>query len=261
MPRFLLALPFFFFTLTVQSQTVLIQEDFNSGIPTGWQVIDEDGHPLHASMSAFTDAWVSYVDGADSVAASSSYFDDTLTAEDYLILPKQSLLSFSKLSWEARSVDASFPDGYYVLISTTDSNITSFTDTLLTVFAEHYQWNRKSIFLDTMGYANQDVFIAFQNFTENGYILLLDDIMLEVSDFASVSGDSKLDFDIYPNPTTDKLTINSNSNVGLQVFDLLGRELIATTGKQVDVSTLSSGKYILVATSGNGQFSKPFIKL
>lgn len=261
MSKILLATAFICTALISQSQTILIQEDFNGGIPTSWQVIDADGHNLHSSMTAFTDAWISYVDGTDSVAASSSYFDDTLYAADYLILPKQSLQTFSKFSWESRTVDPAYPDGYYVLLSTTDSNITSFTDTLMTVYAEFYQWNRKSIWLDTMGYANQDVFIAFQNMTQDGFILLLDDIWLEVSDFASIQSQPELEIDIYPNPTTDLIKVKSDETFELSVFDLVGEELMSTYGNEVDVSTLSTGKYILMISTENGITSRPFIKL
>ena len=260
MHRFLLFCGLLLSSNLIFAQTIVLQEDFNGGIPAGWQVIDDDGHPLHSSMTQFTDAWIPYVDGTDSCAASSSYFDDTLQASDYLILPKQSLLTFSKLSWEGRSVDASFPDGYYVLLSTTDSNLTSFTDTVLAVFAEHYQWNRKSVLLDTMGYANQDVFIAFKNFTEDGFILLLDDIMLEVSDFTSIPPNEKFEYVIYPNPTSDILSIQSNAPVQFEIYDLQGRLLISDQGNSVDVSALSNGQYLIMINSEQGSSTQSFIK-
>ena len=260
MHKVLLAFTLFFFYSLGNSQTFLVQEDFSGGIPSGWQVIDNDGYPLNSSMSQFTAAWISYVDGNDSVAASSSYFDDTLQASDYLILPKQDLLTFSKLSWEARSVDASYPDGYYVLLSTTDSALSSFTDTLMTVYEENFIWNRKSLLLDTMGYANQSVYIAFENMTVDGFILLLDDIWLEASDFANIPTDPELSFEIYPNPTSDILNIKTLSSISVQIIDLQGRVLLAETSNSLDVSTLQPGQYFVRITSNNGTFTKPFIK-
>ena len=65
------------------------------------------------------------------------------------------------------------------------------------VAAENPIWNRKSILLDTLGYANQDVYIAFKNITQDGFILLIDDIWLEVSDFASIPADPTIEFEIY----------------------------------------------------------------
>jgi Secretion system C-terminal sorting domain/Cleaved Adhesin Domain len=248
-------------TQIASAQTFLMQEDFSGGIPAGWQVIDNDGNPLHSSLSQFTDAWISYETSTDTSIASASFFDDTLQASDYLILPKQSLLTFSKLSWEARSVDASYPDSYYVLLSTTDSNLTSFTDTLMTVFGEFYQWIRHSVLLDTMGFANQDVFIAFKNFTSEGYILELDDIWLEVSDFASIPTSQENDFLLYPNPTSQFITVAIKEPFSAFVYNTVGQIVLESTSKQIDVSSLVAGRYFIQVMTASGVSAQPFIKL
>ena len=260
MHKVLLALSLFISSTFAFSQTFLLQEDFNGGIPAGWQVIDNDGNTLHPSMSQFTNAWVPYVDGTDSCAASSSYVDDTLQASDFLILPKMNLLTFSKLSWEARSIDASYPDSYYVLLSTTDSSLSSFTDTLMTVFGEYFQWNRKSLLLDTMGYANQSVFIAFENFTVDGFILAIDDIWVEASDFASISPDEEMSFEIYPNPAVDQLQIKTSGAFNATIIDLTGRTILSTHENVIDISSLQSGQYFMVLSNESGTTSRPFIK-
>lgn len=255
---------FSFFTFCcisfVNAQTFLLQEDFSAGIPAGWQVIDADGHPLHPSMSQFTNAWISYDNGSDTTVASSSYFDDTLQAADYLILPKQSLQTFSKLSWEARSVDASYPDGYYVLLSTTDSNLTSFTDTLKIVYAENFQWVRHSVHLDTMGFANQDVFIAFRNFTMDGFILELDDIWLEVSDFAGIEEHDVTPL-FYPNPVENELNIVTPNVQQIEILDYSGRLLLTSSQTSINISDLIPGQYIVRITTTTNVVSEPFIKL
>lgn len=260
MRRNLVTLLIFLSSAFTFGQTFLVQEDFSSGIPATWQVVDADGYTLHSSMTQFSNAWISYVDGNDTVAASSSYFDDTLYAADYLILPKQTLLTFSKLSWESRTVDPSYPDGYYVLLSTTDSSLTSFTDTLMVVYAENPIWNRKSIWLDTMGYANQDVYIAFQNMTQDGFILLLDDIWLEGSDFAGIATTDHIQYGIYPNPATSFLHIQTDLPVQVGVYDLQGRMLLQSNERKVDVSSLAPGQYIISIRTIEGMSSQPFIK-
>ncbi|MEX1001344.1 MAG: choice-of-anchor J domain-containing protein [Crocinitomicaceae bacterium] len=245
-----------------QAQTFLIQEDFSAGIPAGWQVVDTDGLTPHSSVSQFNDGWIWYTENTDSSVACTSYFQDTIAAaSDYLILPQLSLQTITKLSWRARSVDASYPDGYHVLISTTDSSLSSFTDTLLTVEAEYFQWNGKSIFLDQQGYANQSVYVAFHHFSSDGFILELDDIWVGTSDFATTSHkDKQNDFLIYPNPVKDKLHLQTTTDNLVEIYDLSGRKVISDQGNQLDVSSLAPGKYVIRITSSTNVVVKSFIK-
>lgn len=252
MPKAILVLLISFTTLISFGQTVLLSEDFSNGIPSTWQIIDADGHTPHASMSQFTAGWIAYNESIDTTAASTSYYvNETDQSEDYLILPKLSLATFTKLSWSAHSVDPSFPDGYHVLVSTTDSLITSFTDTLLTVLTENYIWNRKSIMLDTSGFANQDVYIAFRNFSTNGFILELDDIMVEVSDFAKIEDQETIDFQVYPNPASQQITINFDGDFAVQIISIDGQVVLTTTENTVNTSELTSGQYIVRLQSEN----------
>lgn len=254
---FLIALSF---SNLMFGQIIIIQEEFTTGLPFGWTVIDGDGFTPHSNVSQFTNGFISYYSFDDTSMASTSYFADTIApAKDYLITPKLSIPTFTKLSWEARSVDASYPDSYYVLISTTDSLPASFTDTLMTVNNEYFVWNRKSIMLDTMGFANQDVFIAFQNFSDDGYILEIDDVWVEGSDNAGIE-DNQMTFSVYPNPCIDLLNINSTELFSGIIYSLTGQILMTFSDKQVDVSDLETGTYFIQLTTSNGQSVMPFIK-
>lgn len=261
MPKAFIILFTLLFCIQLNAQTVILQEDFSAGIPTGWQVIDEDGFTPHASVSQFTNGWINYNETIDTSVASTSYFADTLgAASDYLILPKTSLLYHTKLSWNARSIDASYPDGYYILISTTDSSISSFTDTIFTIHSEYFQWNRKSVILDSLLYGNQDVFIAFKHFTGDGFILELDDIWIEGSDFSSISENNQLAFTVYPNPTSEQLNIQVDDFQFAEIYALDGRLLLSSADKQFNIDHLSSGQYIIKVTSSLGYGVKTIIK-
>ncbi|MEZ4924041.1 MAG: choice-of-anchor J domain-containing protein [Crocinitomicaceae bacterium] len=251
----------FFFSVGIsRSQTIIIQEEFTAGLPFGWTVIDADGFTPHSGLSQFTDGFINYYSWDDTSMASTSYFQDTVAAaEDYLITPKLSIPSFTKLSWEARSVDASYPDSYYVLISTTDSLPSSFTDTLMTVNNEYFIWNRKSIMLDTMGYANTNVFIAFRNFSSDGYILEIDDIWVEGSNNAGIE-DNFFQFTFYPNPAQDVLNIEINEEFTARIFSTSGLLISEFTEKQSNISFLDQGTYFLQISTASGQAVKPFIK-
>lgn len=251
-------------TIAAKGQTILLQEDFSSGIPSGWQVIDQDNFmPDSSLMNTFTDGWIWYTDSPDTSIATTSFFEDTTgNAEDYIILPKLSLLTHSKISWDAKSQDASYPDGYLVLLSTTDSAISSFTDTLLQVDAEYFQWERSSIELDTMGYNNQDVYIAFCHHTAAGYILELDNILVETSDFTTIPTEEHYSesVNLYPNPSKDVITIATDGYSFVTIHQLNGAMVMYSDEKLIDISSLPAGKYYVIIRTDEGTHSKGFVK-
>ncbi len=76
------------------------------------------------------------------------------------------------------------------------------------------------------------------------------------------------DFKIYPNPATSTITIESNKyqDLSIKITDVLGREVIERTKnevlsiKNIDVSQLPSGMYIIQLQSKNGVVNKKFVK-
>lgn len=231
-------------TLNLRAQQVVFTENFNGGIPASWYLVNEDNLVPASSLSQFTNAWIPFVHLTDTVAASTSYYDPAGQAADYLITPRISIDTYSKIVWSARSYDASYPEYYLVLISTTDSLPASFTDTLMYVQEEFYYWKKRSVQLDLEGYANQDVFIAFKNITNDGYILMLDDVEMLSSDFAGLETESNFSYSVYPNPT------NGNLNISLQgigeIFTLYsadGREVLKTSDNRISVESMEAGLY------------------
>lgn len=246
----------------VSAQMVLLEEDFSSGIPSNWTIVNADGLTPDDAVSQFTDGWIYYESEDDSSAASTSFYNPVGQSMDYLILPKLDLLSFSKLVWSARSVDASYPDGYYVLVSTTDSLVESFTDTLLTIDAENFIWEKRGLLLDTAGYANQEIFIAFQNFTNDGFILELDDIKVLSDDNVSIPENKENTIVVYPNPTQEYLYVQHDftESPNFQIFDLNGRMILESSNPQIYVADLQSGIYILNLEQEGTSIKKRFIK-
>jgi hypothetical protein len=70
------------------------------------------------------------------------------------------------------------------------------------------------------------------------------------------------DFSIYPNPATSVLNIAMNDEVQMvQVYSLDGKLVKETATKQVDVSTLQAGFYMVKITTSNNKVGvKKFIK-
>ena len=245
------------------AQTILFEEDFTDGIPEDWTILNEDGLTPAEEVDAFTDGWIGHIAGTDTAAASTSYYDPSGQANDYLITPAVSIGNFSKIVWSARSVDASYPDGYQVLISTTGTDTASFTDTLLTVTEESAYFSTRSIELDAEGYANQDIYIAFQNNTNNGYILLIDDVVFLGAETAGVEYPAVYEstLTLYPNPTVDQLTAKTNEQViSFIVYSMTGEVLTKSNSNQIDVSDLEAGTYIAQIQTSTGVRTEQFIK-
>jgi hypothetical protein len=249
------------FTNFLGAQIVIFEEHFELGIPATWDNVGDDSNTLDSAVMQYGPKWFNYTGEADTCAGSTSYFNPTGQNHDYLITPKLSLATFSKLVWSARSVDASYPDGYLVLISGTDSLLASFTDTVFVQAEEFSFWQTRSVQLDLEGYANQDVYIAFLNNTNDGFILLLDDVKLLGSDFAGTLEESQPLYTVYPNPVSEMLTI-SNFNAGdkIAVYHSSGSLILEVDQPTIDVSQMAPGSYIIQIKNQSGIFSLPFIK-
>jgi N-acetylneuraminic acid mutarotase len=68
---------------------------------------------------------------------------------------------------------------------------------------------------------------------------------------------------IYPNPTSDKLFINSSlTNASLSISDMAGQSWqVQKTGNEIDISALPSGVYCLRLQNGNSSLIRKFTKL
>ena len=68
---------------------------------------------------------------------------------------------------------------------------------------------------------------------------------------------------IYPNPTSDILTISTGDYSGLittNVYDLFGRKIIITNEKEVSLKAFADGVYILELTAGKNSYTTRIIK-
>src|SRR5690606_17371258 len=98
------------------------------------------------------------------------------------ILPAINLTENNILTYNALGGGGRGDNSYEVLISTTNSDLSSFSTTLLSISAEQNAWNQRNV--DLSSYANQQVYIAFRNTSYDGYILAIDDIVIsEVTNY------------------------------------------------------------------------------
>ena len=65
---------------------------------------------------------------------------------------------------------------------------------------------------------------------------------------------------VYPNPTANRIYIQGENVLQAELFDLRGRKVKVTNQKQIDLSDLTSGSFILKVTTGNNTKSFKIIK-
>ncbi len=251
-------------TSLAQGQTQIYLEDFNAGIPATYTIVDNDGLTPDVATADFSDAWISLpdpLDSTDTIVGSTSYFDPKGTANRWLITPQITLGAFGNiLYWDARSHDASFPDGYFVFASTTDTQLASFTDTLLVVNQELATWNVRSINLSDFGLDNQQVHLAFVNRTYDGFKLYLDSISVFKEDPVGISEATPETIQMSPNPT------NGNVYFNLQADEVA---VYATNGQlqgrfekvtSINIAELPAGLYWITIQEGGFVTRKKLLK-
>lgn len=241
--------------------TIIYSTDFQQGIPANFTLVDNDGNTPNDQVAEYNQAWICVVDPEntmDSVAASTSYFTPADTANRWMITPAISLdLYGNYLSWEAKSQDASYPDSYMVLLSTTDTQISSFTDTLANIGSESFEWTSREIDLTTLGYDNQTVYFAFVLKTYDGFKLYVDDIQVRSLDDTYLIENEINPLIAYPNPATDIVHFQGvSSNSKIIVYAINGVKMYEGVDSKLDVSLWNSGIYtIQVLSQGKSMYT------
>mgnify|MGYP003974139497 FL=1 len=91
--------------------------------------------------------------------------------------------------------------------------------------------------------------------------MYIDEVSLSFANSLSVSDQELIKLSIYPNPTSDIISIKGVENIkSIKVYSILGgleKEVFNTN--QIDVSELSPGVHFIKINNGN-VFSKKFIK-
>ena len=103
------------------------------------------------------------------------------------------------------------------------------------------------------------VFVGQQGYIPVSLYLQGENTALGVQDFA------QLDFEAYPNPTEDNITITANHIINqIELYDMQGRMLVAKNVEAMqttlDISGYAVGVYFLKASSDNGKVTKKVIK-
>ncbi len=260
MKYILTALLFLAAGMGLLAQTTILSEDFNEGFPVGWQLVDNDGLTPNESpgVNFIDEAFVVIEDYdstgiGDSILVATSWFDEAGEADDWLILPNLTMGSYGNyVSFDARSIDASHPDGLEIRVSTGGVNLWEFFSLDTVVYANvamNSEWTNYTLSLDSLDIANQNVFIAFRHISTDNYILALDNIEVRIDDPVGIEEESKT-FQVYPNPSqSGYFQFDGDFTGNYNVFDISGKQVLNKTvvGNTFDLSGLQSGIYIIKA--------------
>jgi hypothetical protein len=189
--------------LKTQSCDTIFKVDFQSGIPSTWLNKDLDGRT--DDYGGRPNKWFLIVDdeltvpGDTNVAvASNSWFNTAAYSNNWLITDSFTVCDSNLyLVWKSKPFEGpAFMDGYFVLISKTDTQTSSFTDTLAK-FAEgnasgnivtpgivHPNFNSSNRGLwvqwsfSLKPWYGQTIYIAFVHRSFDDNLIMLDDIMV-----------------------------------------------------------------------------------
>ena len=264
--KLLASILFAFVFVQAQAQTILLQTDFQGGIPTNYTLLNLDAATPHPQVLEYASGWITSPDPEntfDTVAAVSSYFESADSANRWLITPQLQLGSFGNfISWEAKSHDPSFPDDYLVLVSTTTNDPSAFSDTIGFVQEENFEWTSREFNLSSANYNDSTIYVAFVLRTLDGFKLYLDDIQVRKDDPVGIIENQPFDIVVYPNPSSDHITIqNANGFQNLEILDLNGKILISSLHPSVQLSALTNGTYFVRCYTTRGVCTKKISKI
>lgn len=244
--------------IVIQSiaQTVVLNQNFNSGFPAGWQLTDNDGLAPYndPAVNFITDAFVIAEDSdsigiGDNAMVATSWHATEGDADDYMILPKLTMGAIGNyISFDAKSLDASYPDGLEVRISKGGINTWDFfnDEPAFVMHAVDPYWTNYVVSLDSVAVANEDIFIAFRHTGNDQFILAIDNIKVWIEDPVSVSENKLEALNIFPNPSTSTINLNISNNTPYQILDLTGKIITSDSySGYINVSEFSNGIYFI----------------
>jgi hypothetical protein len=232
------------------------------------------------NVAYVNDAWERREDFAnavtDSAAFSTSYYTQPGSADDWMWTPLISgITNTTTLSWNAVSYDPLYRDGYEVRIMTATqgpptggtgvlgNQITNSTQ-VFSIAAENTTWTNRSVSLSA--YAGQSVYVGFRNNSNDQFLLLIDDII--VDDPGAATDAQVIKVDTVSEYTQIPLSQKTNLNLG-GVIKNSGSNALTNVALGVNVynssntivATATSATVASIAASAQDTFTIPNVSL
>lgn len=235
----------------------VVYYDFEDGVvPDGFQLKVVDEGKVNEGVSDLfpnNEAWnlvpiVSNIFFGEWMLASTSWFDNKVQADRWCILPKVHVDSENAdLVWNANSADTQmkFAEDYEVLISTTDTEISSFTK-VAEVKGENFATDPATRGMSLAKYAGKDIYVAFRLVSPDGYFMALDNIGF----YGDVTGletgvENVLQDGTEVTVNDTELTCHAGQVERIDLYDLSGRLVKSCEGRSsIEIGSLEKGVFV-----------------
>ena len=129
--------------------------------------------------------------------------------------------------------------------------------------------SRNNITIDVSAYKNNNVKFAFYAsdgdtfVSEADYRLFVDNFKVQAKQQMGVPDVNKSDFQIYPNPTADKVSVKTDKTIkSMELYDVTGKKLQSVFSKEMDLSRNMKGMYVIkVIFTDNTTSTQKVVKL
>ena len=284
-----------------ENAEVIFSYDFNDGKPTGWGVFENDGDNIHWNLSQAGNSFTSGPDGSIAIYSYTQYYGN-LTPDNYIVTSsKYAITKKSVLSWDAKSSDLStyYNKEHYAVVVSTDKkewdivwettiNYTDYKHEMVSlaqyegqevyVGFRHYNCSGEdatTLVIDNIVLANTSINgVGIQNaiLPAGTYYFVISaageytvDIRLasdvEEDDTENVNEFTNA-FNIYPNPATSVVYVESGVNAKASIIDMIGRsvkEVEFSGNAAIDIEDLNRGIYFISIQGENNQHVQKLI--
>ena len=277
MKKLLLSVTFIVASISVNAQTTVLEEDFQNFTAwpdANWVQHNIDGYTPNSGLGSLASAFTSTApwgllqeNSGNLCIGSTSWFSTAGAANRWITSPAIDLTSYTSgivtLTYKSMSADGDFPDGYKLYVSTTGTAVADFGTTAI-----HQETAAAAAFttqtVDLSAYLGQTIHLGWQHDSNDMFIIILDDIKVVYKTSASSAEFFTENFNMYPNPVTDVLNIESKNGLNaneIKITDMTGKVIkVQKDVTSVNVSDLSAGTYLIDITTNEGKATSKFIK-
>jgi PKD repeat protein/thiol-disulfide isomerase/thioredoxin len=221
-----------------------------------WTYIDADGDGRNWTLGYLRGNGSAH-NGSNGMLASASCYKNNsgqwvaLTPDNWAFteaieLPDNDNLT---LTWYEKGQDATYAAEKYRVYVATEPTIAAATE------IGHYtatgNWVKRAIPLGA--YKGQTVYIGLRHYgSSDMFYLDIDDIAISNEAVTGINGVNDVTMSFYPNPASDKLVVRAEGLRQVEVIDVTGRTVAASTTNTVDLNAVSAGSYIVRVITDNG---------
>lgn len=229
-------------SVTLKAQTPIFSEDLSGvstpgglgSMPSTWTLHNEDGNtPFNdGNFNALIDeAWkVLNFSDIGKVVVSTSYFNPPGQADRWMVTPSITLPEgdAATLTYQVMPISAADPDEYEILVSTTGTAVSDFTDA--PVFTETAPDGGADLFtaraVSLEDYAGEEVHIAFRNISDDQFVLAMKNFQVAVL--------SENDADLTALELNDYIGVDTDMPIVINIANAGGNEINSVTVEWTD---------------------------